>query len=158
MPFGLLLPLEILKIRWLRMNVEFIIKLPLITHGEILACGVNDTIITFIDALTKRAQWVATSEKNLTAQRSASIFLDSYIRQHGRPDAIVSDRDRSLTGSFWQHLNKLWRTRTKMLTAFHLQTGGQVDMAKSVVERYLRTFAATNERHWNRLLALAEFS
>ena len=45
-----------------------------------------------------------------------------------------------------------------MSSAFHPQTDGQAEKANSIVERYLRTFAAANERHWDRLLALAEFS
>ena len=45
-----------------------------------------------------------------------------------------------------------------MSTAFHPQTDGQVDKANSIVERYLRTFTTANECHWDRLLALAEFS
>ena len=44
-----------------------------------------------------------------------------------------------------------------MPTVFHPQTDGGLK-AKSVVERYLRTFAAANVRHWDRLLAMAEFS
>ena len=45
-----------------------------------------------------------------------------------------------------------------MFTAFHPQTDGQAQKANSIVKRYLRTFAAVNERHWDSLLALADFS
>ena len=45
-----------------------------------------------------------------------------------------------------------------MSTAFHPQTDGQAEKANSIVERYLRSFVAGNERKWDRLLALAEFS
>ena len=51
--------------------------------GELHKYGSNDTIITFIDALTKRAHWVATREKSFRAERIADIFLDSYFRLHG---------------------------------------------------------------------------
>ena len=94
----------------------------------------------------------------MTAERFAEIFINSYFRLYGVPEAIVSDRDPRFTGDFWQHLTTLWQTRTRMSTAFHPQTDGQAEKANSVVERYLRTFAARNERHWDRLLALAEFS
>ena len=39
--------------------------------------------------LTKRTHWVATSEKGLTAERFAAIFLNTHFRLHGLPDAIV---------------------------------------------------------------------
>ena len=101
---------------------------------------------------------MATCEKSLTAERFAEIFINSFFKLHGIPDAIVSDQDPGFTGGFWQHLTKLWGTRTTMLMAFHSQIDGQAEMANSIVEYYFHTFAATNERHWDRLLALAEFS
>ena len=45
-----------------------------------------------------------------------------------------------------------------MSTAFHPQTDEQAEKANSIVERYLRTLTTANERHWDRLLALTEFS
>ena len=160
MPFGLLQPLEIPRRRWQWINVGFITKLPQTTTapGELPIYGGNDTIITFIDALTKRAHWVATCEKSLTAERFVEIFTNSFFKLHGLPDAIVPDRDPRFTAGFRQHLTKLWGTRTAMSTAFHPQTDGQAEKANDIAERYLRTFAAANERHWDRPLALAEFS
>jgi hypothetical protein len=150
-PYGLLQPLEVPDRRWERINVDFITKLPKTRNG-------NDTIITFIDSLTKRAHWVATSEKELTAERFAEIFIDFYFRLHGMPSAIVSDRDARFTSRFWQHLTTLWGTRTRMSTAFHPQSDGQAEKANSIVERYLRTFCAGDEKGWDSLLPLAEFS
>ena len=101
---------------------------------------------------------MAANEKGLTAERFTAIFMEAYFRLHGLPDVIVSARDPRFTGGFWQHLTKLCGTRTAMPTAFHPQTDGQAEKANSIVERYLRTISAADERHWDRLLALAEFS
>jgi hypothetical protein len=150
-PYGLLQPLDIPEERWRRINVDFITKLPMTTKG-------NDTIITFIDGLTKRAHWVATTEKTLTAKKFAQLFVEHYFRLHGIPDDIVSDRDARFTSEFWEHLTTMWKTKLKMSTAFHPQTDGQAEKANSIVERYLRTFAAEDERNWDDLLPLAEFS
>ena len=106
-PYGLLQPLEIPRRRWQRINVDFIIKLPLTVPGELPTDGGNDTVITFIDALTKCAHWVAANEKGLAAERFATILIEAYFRLHGLPDVIVSDRDPRFTGGFWQHLTKL---------------------------------------------------
>ena len=89
-PFGLLQALEIPERRCERINVDFITKLD--RPGELPTYGGNDTIITPADALTKRTHWVATSENSSTAERFSGIFLASYFRLHGLPDAIVSDR------------------------------------------------------------------
>jgi hypothetical protein len=149
-PYGLLQPLDVPSARWQRINIDFITKLPT-SNG-------NDTIITIVDGLTKRAIWTATTEKDLTAQRFAEIFIDVYFRLHGIPESIVSDRDVRFTSDFWQHLNEIWRTKLRMSTAFHPQTDGLAEKVNSIVERYLRTFAAGNERNWAKLLPLAEFA
>jgi hypothetical protein len=118
----------------------------------------NDTIITFIDGFTKRTHWVATMEKMLTAKEFAQLFVEHYFRLHGMPDDIVSDRDARFTSEFWEHLTTICKTKLKMSTAFHPQTESQAEKANSIVERYLRTFAAEDERNWDELLPLAEFS
>jgi hypothetical protein len=65
-PYGLLQSLDIPEERWKRINIDFVTKLPTKEKG-------NDTIITFIDGLTKRSHWVATTEKTLTAKKFAYI-------------------------------------------------------------------------------------
>ena len=115
-------------------------------------------MITFADALTKRAHWVAAKEEALVAEKFAEIFANSYFRLHRVPEAVVLDGDPRFTGGFWQHLAILWQTRTRTSTAFHPQPDGKAEKANSIVERYLRTFAPGNERHWDRLLALAKCS
>ena len=149
-PSGLLQPLEIPEERWRRINIDFITKLPTVDG--------YDTIITFIDALTKRAHWVVTTEKGLTAEKFAEIFTESFIRLHGLPDVIVSDRDVRFTGDFWQHLMGVMGTKLSMSTAFHPQTDGQAEKANSIVERFLRAYTSDEQRDWAKLLPLAEFA
>jgi hypothetical protein len=52
-PFGLLQPLDIPDKYWRYIKMNFITKLPFTAQG-------NDTIMTFIDGLTKRVYWVVT--------------------------------------------------------------------------------------------------
>ena len=87
-------------------------------------CG---AIVAFIYALTKRAHWVVPTEKGLTAEKFAEIFTGSFIRLHGLPDVIVSDRDVRFTGDFWRHLMGIVGTKLPMSTAFHPQTDGQAE-------------------------------
>ena len=150
-PYGLVLSLDIPSERWKRINIDFIVKLPLSSSG-------NDTIITFIDELTKRAHWITTSEKPLTAEHFTKIFVDFSFRLHGLPTDIVSDRHVLFTSEWWRHLTKIWQSKLKMSTAFHPQTDGQAEMANSIVERYLWSFFQTLPLEWDRLLSLAEFS
>jgi putative transposase len=150
-PYGLLQPLDIPDERWRRINIDFITKLPTTANG-------NDTIITIIDVLTKRAHWIAAKEKDLTAVKFAEIFRDHYVRYHGLPDAIVSDRDVRFTSTFWKTLMGEFDTKLRMSTSFHPQTDGQAEKANSIVERYLRAYSAEHQDKWDHLLALAEFA
>ena len=150
-PYGLLQPLDIPDERWRRINIDFITKL-LTTRTD------QDTIITIIDALTKRAHWIATKESELTAAKFAEIFRDQYIRLHGLPDVIVSDWDVRFTSAFWKTLMKEFDTKLAMSTAFHPQTDGQAEKANSIVERYLRAYTTDRQDDWDQMLAMAEFA
>jgi hypothetical protein len=66
-PYGLLQPLDNPSLRWERINVDFITKL-LATVDDGSGIAGNDTIITFINSLTKWAHWVAAQESNITAE------------------------------------------------------------------------------------------
>ena len=147
-PYGLLQPLEIPEERCRRINIDFITKLPTVDGYD---------TITFIDALTKRAHWVATTEKGLTAEKFAEIFTESFIL-HGLPDVIVSDRDVRFTGDFWRHLMGVMGTKLSMSTAPHPQTDGQAEKANSIVERFLRAYTSDEQRDWAKHLPLAEFA
>jgi hypothetical protein len=144
-PFGLLQPLDVPEHRWQRINIDFVVKLPKSKDG-------NDTIITIIDALTKRAHWIATKEDGLTAEKFAKLFVDQYFRLHGLPLEIVTDRDARFISDLWQHLTHIWKTILRMSSAYHPQTDGQAEKANSIVERYLRSFACLKQEEWDRLL------
>ena len=91
-PFGILQPLEIPQRRWQRINVNFTMKLPETVSGELPIYGGNDTIMTFIDALTKRAHWVVTSEKDLMAEHFAEVFMNSYFRLRAESSGLARFR------------------------------------------------------------------
>jgi len=149
-PYGELQPLDIPERRWERINIDFITKLPVCTSG-------NDTIVTVIDSLTKRAHWFAVKE-TISAEDFAGIFVDFHMRLHGLPKSIISDRDPRFTSDFWKHLMSIWQTKLRMSTAYHPQTDGQAEKANSIVVRYLRTFAGHRQKEWDKFLSLAEFA
>jgi hypothetical protein len=149
-PYGLLQPLDIPNARWESIGIDFITKLPTTTRG-------NDTIVTFIDRLTKRAHWYAIKE-SLSAEDFADLFVAEHIRLHGLPGSIVSDRDARFTSDFWRRLNEIWKVKLRMSTAFHPQTDGQTEKANDIVQKWLRAFATNRQQEWDRLLPMAEFA
>ncbi|KAL1919191.1 uncharacterized protein VTP21DRAFT_2573 [Calcarisporiella thermophila] len=74
----------------------FIVGLPKTRSGY-------DSIVVFVDRLTKRAHFVPT-KSTVTAPEVARLFFDIVFRLHGLPRVIVSDRDSMFTSSFWQEL------------------------------------------------------
>jgi hypothetical protein len=149
-PYGLLQPLDIPNARWESIGIDFITKLPTSNRG-------NDSIVTFIDRLTKRAHWYAIRE-SISAEEFADLFVAEHIRLHGLPASIVSDRDARFTSDFWKRLNEIWKVKLRMSTAFHPQTDGQTEKANDIVQKWLRAFATNRQREWDRLLPMAEFA
>lgn len=71
------------------------------------------------------------------------LFWDNIWRNHGLPDAIISNCDpRFLTDFSWE-LNKLLGIDTWASTAFYPQTDGQTERVNQDLEAYLWAFINT---------------
>jgi transposase InsO family protein len=151
--YGLLQPLPIPQERGERVNIDFITKLPRSKEGY-------DAVATVIDPLTKRARWIPVTEADLTAERFATTFIDSYVRTAGLPLSIVSDRDTRFTSDFWQSLCSQLGVKLRMSTAYHPQSDGQAEKANAILETYLKAYIAQlkNPADWPSLLPMAEFT
>ncbi|XP_073153035.1 uncharacterized protein [Henckelia pumila] len=67
-----------------------------------------------------------------------SIYVRDVVRLHGVPNSIVSDRDPIFTSHFWQSLQEALGTRLYLSTAYHPQTGGQLERTIQTLEDILR--------------------
>jgi len=130
-PYGLLQPLPIPLEQAERVNIDFVTKLPTSEAG-------HDAVTTIVDPLTKRAPWIPVKEADLTAEKFATAFIDSYVRSRGLPVSIVSDRDTQFTSGFWQSLCSQLGIRLWMSTAYHPQSDGQAEKANATLETFLK--------------------
>ncbi|KAG3114644.1 hypothetical protein PI126_g24715 [Phytophthora idaei] len=89
---------------------------------------------------------------------TALLFLDRVFRQHGLPEAILSDRDPRFSAKFWKSLFQVLGTRLDMSTADHPQTDGQTERVNRVVEDILRSVCAHAPWRWSEVLPLVEFA
>ncbi|KAE9182864.1 hypothetical protein PF004_g24118 [Phytophthora fragariae] len=96
--------------------------------------------------------------KSVTAPQAAQLFVDNVFRNHGLPEAFVSDRDPRFVSHFWQHLSRLLGTRLDMSTADHPQTDGQTERVNRVLEEILRSVCAAEPTKWSALLPQVEFA
>ncbi|GMF62035.1 unnamed protein product [Phytophthora fragariaefolia] len=118
-PPGLLQPLEIPGGRWVDVSMDFMIVLPSTETGK-------DAIMVFVDRLTKRAKFIATNT-NAIAEETAALFMVNYVKDHGVPKSIISDRDSKFTSKFWQEVIKTLETTHNLSSAFRPQTDGQTE-------------------------------
>ncbi|GMF52220.1 unnamed protein product [Phytophthora fragariaefolia] len=109
------------------------------------------------DDLNKMARLAAMPD-TIDGEGTASLFLDRVFRQHGLPEAVVSDRDPRFTGNAWTSIFAVLGTRLDMSTADHPQTDGQTERVNRVVEDVLRSICAETPKRWSAMLPLVQFA
>jgi hypothetical protein len=87
----------------------------------------------------------------------AQAFLSNVYKLHGLPQALVSDRDRVFTSTFWRELFKLADVELRLSTAYHPQSDGQTERVDQCLETFLRCFVHACPRQWRQWLDQAEF-
>ncbi|KAG3124489.1 hypothetical protein PI126_g23236 [Phytophthora idaei] len=111
---------------WQSISMDFVFGLPKDKAG-------NTGIVVFVDRLSKMAHLAAVPDTT-DGEGTTLLFLYRVFRQHGLPEAIVSDRDPRFTAKFWKPLFQVLGTRLDMSTADHPQTDGQTERVNRVVE------------------------
>jgi len=134
---------------WTHISVDFITKLP-------LAQG-YDSILVVVDCFTKMAHFVPTMEKT-TAEGLARLFRDNVWRLHRLPESIILDRGPQFAAGLMKELNELLGIKTKLSTAFHPQTDGQMERMNQELEQYLCMFIDHCQEQWPEWLGTAEFA
>jgi len=130
-PAGKLIPNSIPEKPWMHISADFITKLP-------LAQGYN-SILVVVDWLTKMVHFIPTTEKTL-AEGLARLFRDNVWKLHRLPESIISDRGPQFAAGLMRELNRMLGIVSKLLTAFHPQTDGQMERVNQELEQYLRMF------------------
>ena len=130
-PAGKLMPNSIPDKAWMHISADFITKLP-------LAQG-YDSILVVVDQFTKMAHLLPTTEKT-TAKGLARLFRDNVWQLHRLPESIISDRGPQFAAGLMRKLNEMLGIKTKLSTAFHPQTDGQMERMNQELEQYLRMF------------------
>ena len=148
---GLLNPLDIPEARWKKITMDFITGLPTSKTGK-------NAIWVIVDRLTKRAHFTAIKygDDSSNAKECAQIFIKDYIKLHGLPDSIVSDRDSRFTSKFWQDLMNFFQIRSGLSSAFRPSTDGQSERTNRFLEDYMRNYVNLTQDNWEDLLPMAE--
>ena len=103
---------------WMHIMVDFITKL-LVVAGK-------DAILVVCDRLFKMTHFVATTE-GTSVEGLARLFRDNVWKLYGLPESVVLDRRPQFAAGMTKELNRILGIKTKLLTAFHLQTDRQTE-------------------------------
>ena len=103
------------------------------------------------------AHFVPTTERT-SAEGLARLFRDNIWKLHGLPDSIISDRGPQFAAGIMKELNCILGIKTKLSTAFHPQTDGQMERMNQELEQYLRMFIDHRQEQWPEWLGTAEFA
>ena len=150
-PIGLLQPLPVPHQPWETVTMDFVTSLPQTADGK-------DTVVVFVDKLTKMCHLFPTTAKGLDARKVAHVFLDQVFRHHGIPENIISDRDVRFTNDFWHEVLLRLGSFCNLSTAYHPQTDGQTERANQTFEQVIRQFIAPDMTNWDTLLPMVEFA
>ncbi|GJS36456.1 putative reverse transcriptase domain-containing protein [Tanacetum coccineum] len=91
-PSGLLAQPEIPMLKWERITMDFVTKLPKTSNG-------HDTIWVIVDRLTKSAHFIPTRETD-SMETLTRLYIKEIVSRHGVPISIISDRDSHFTSRF----------------------------------------------------------
>jgi len=103
------------------------------------------------------AHFIPTMEK-ISTEGLVQLFRDNVWKLHGLLDSIISDRGLQFAAGIMKELNHMLGITTKLSTAFHLQTDGQMKRMNQKLEQYFQMFIDHQQEQWPEWLGTAEFA
>jgi hypothetical protein len=84
--------------------------------------GFNSVLIV-VDHLTRMPHFLLCTQ-TVTAEETATLFLQRVYRLHGLPRMLISDRDPKFVIGLWQTLWRRLGTPMNISSSRHLETNG----------------------------------
>ena len=134
---------------WIDISVDFITDLSL-SNG-------HDSILAIVDRFSKEVEFIPCN-KIVTALEMAKLYLFHVWKNHGLPCTIISNHGSQFVSQVMKDLCKCLRITSKLSTAHHPQTDGQMEWMNRDLQQYLHIFTAEKQNEWADWITLAQFS
>jgi hypothetical protein len=144
-----LYPLLVPPIPWHTVGLDYLTHLP---EGN----GFNSVLIV-VDHLTRMAHFLPCTE-SITAEKTATLFLQGVYHLHGLPRVLISDRDPKFVSGLWQTLWRRLGTRLNMSSSRYRETYGLTKRVNGTFQQLLRCFSCYDGSDWTMLLPQVEFA
>nr|GEX94756.1 reverse transcriptase domain-containing protein [Tanacetum cinerariifolium] len=113
--------------------------------GQFLNSKGNKYILVAIDYLSK---WVEAKALPTNDARVVVKFLKSLFSRFGTPKAIISDRRTHFYNDQFAKVMSKYGVTHRLLTAYHPQTSGQVEITNRGLKRILERTVGENNASW----------
>jgi hypothetical protein len=117
--------------------MDMIIKLP--KSENPVTRLIYDSILVIIEQLTKYAKMISCNEA-MSAKRMAAMIEREVFNDHGQPEEIIINRIRIFASYYWQSFIRHLGTKSKMSTAYYIQTDGRTERLNQMIKQYLRCY------------------
>ena len=118
-----------------------------------------DTLMVVVDhGNTKGIVLIPTTEKGLSAEKTADLFTSNVYKRFGLPKKVISDRGPQFDSEFWQAFCKALGIQSAMSTAYHPQTDGTTERYNQEIELYLSIYCISNPSDWPSAIPILEFT
>lgn len=145
---GLLRPLPVPDQFFQEISMDFMTDLP-DSQG-------NRYLWVIKDRLSK---WVTLEAMpSMKAEECAEKFMECWVKHHGMPRAITSDRGTNWTSSFWKEFCRCLGVQQRLSSGYHPQTDGGPERINQDVQTYLRNFINKEQTDWKRWLPTAQLA
>jgi transposase InsO family protein len=145
---GLLQPLPVPDRFFQEISMDFIVDLP-----ESEGCRY---LWVIKDRLSKIV--VLEAMPSMKAEDCAQRLMECWVRHHGLPRAITSDRGTNWTGTFWKRFCMLSGVSQRLSSAYHPQTDGGPERMNQEIQAYLRNFINYAQADWKKWLPAAQLA
>ena len=145
-----MLPLPVPERPFQTVGVDFITQLPTTVSGF-------DAICVIVCHFTKLAHFIP-CHSDIDARQFAFLFRKHFVRHHGLPMHIVSDRGSQFVAHFWRQLCSDLGVTLRMTSAHQPSSDGQVERINKVLEEAIRSYVNNLHNDWDTWIDCVEFA